>query len=97
MLSTQSRAYYHWIQGALAAGSDDDLEFAEEQMKLAIDGELRTPNDRCIATAILSKIAFLNNEPERARQILADAYAIEHKDATNEFLGQLAAELASSK
>lgn len=56
LLSAESRAYLHWVNGVIAAQNPEGLRYAEEQMRLAIDGHIRTSQDRCIATATLAYI-----------------------------------------
>src|SRR5262245_38053420 len=71
LLSAESRAYLHWITGVIAAKDSDDLPYAEEQMRLAVGGAIRTSHDRCLATATLAQVVAKNNDLERAKQILA--------------------------
>jgi len=89
LLSGQFRAYFHWIHGVLAAQDDNNFVLAEEQMRLAIDGALRTSNDRCLATAALAQIFAQSDDSERAKQLLADAEQIPHKDSTSTYLKKL--------
>lgn len=90
-LSAQSQAYLHWIKGVLAM-HDGDLDTAESQMQLAIDGKLRTSNDRCVATTVLARIAAKKNEMERAKQLLAEAEQIPHKPKAKIVLDEVKAE-----
>lgn len=97
LLSAQSRAYLHWIHGVLATQDTNNLAYAEEQMRLAIDGHLRTSNDRCLATATLAHIVAQNSDVERAKQILRDAEQIPHKDNASDYLNKLKAEFEKAK
>ena len=85
LLSEQSRAYLHWIYGALAF-SDGNFCLADVQMRNAIAGKLRTSNDRCIATATLAQIAAKNGRLDEANRLMNKAKLIPHKEETNEFL-----------
>ncbi len=97
LLSSQSRAYLYWICGVIAAQDSDNLLYAEKQMRLAIDGSLRTSNDRCLAMATLAHIVAQNDDLERARQLLADAEHIPHRDGVSEYLKQLSTEFEKAK
>lgn len=95
LLSPQSRAYWHWIQAVIAADLDKDLGRAESQMRLAVEGALRTSHDRCIATATLARIVGYRGDLDRARGLLAEAKKIPHREGAEEYLGKLAEELAT--
>ncbi len=97
LLGPEARAYFCWIQGVLSAQDDENLDHAEERMKLAIAGPLRTDNDRCVATATLAQIVFQNNEPDRAFKILDNAMQIGHKDEVNAYLEQIKSEFEAGK
>jgi hypothetical protein len=86
LLSAQSKAYYHWINGVLAAEDPDALPHAENEMRLAISGALRTSHDRCLATATLAQIVALGDDVERAMQLLADAEQIPRRDTASVYL-----------
>jgi hypothetical protein len=85
LLSSQSLAYFHWINGVLAYNGSDYTS-AETQMRCAIEGNLRTTNDRCIATATLAQIVAKNGQLNEATKILNDAMLIPHKEEVGEFL-----------
>ena len=97
LLSAESRAYLHWVSGAVAADESKDLPYAEEQMRLALSGALRTSNDRCVATAMLAQIVAKNNDLERAKQILAAAEQIPHRNNTSDYLRELRSEFEKAK
>lgn len=92
LLSGQSRAYYHWVCGVLAAQQPESLSEAEEQMQLALDGSLRTSHDRCLATATLAEIVARNHDLPRARQLLAEAQLIPHRPGAADDLQRLQVE-----
>lgn len=95
LLSAQASSYLHWIHGVIAAEGHDFVR-AEEQMQLAIDGHLRTSNDRCVAMGTLAHIVAQNNV-ERAKQILRDAERIPHKEKAAEYLNTLKSEFESAE
>jgi len=66
LLSAQSLAYLHWIRGVRATVDPTDLEIAEREMQLAVNGNLRTSNDLCVATATLAEIVALSKQPNKA-------------------------------
>lgn len=96
LLSAQSRSYLHWIHGALAA-QDRNFVLAEEQMQSAIDGHLRTPNDRCIAMGTLAHVVAQMDDVNRAKQILENAEQIPHNELAAEYLHSVKAEIEKAK
>jgi len=96
MLSAESRAYRHWTCGVLAAETSGDWVYAEEQLRLAIDGAIRTSHDRCLATATLANIVARSNDLKRARQLLAEAEQIPHRDKASAYLKELKAEFTKA-
>ncbi len=97
LLSAQSRAYFHWINAVLATQEPEKLRYAEQQIRLAIDGALRTSNDRCLATATLAHIVAQSSNLDRARQILADAEKMPHKENVSDYLNKLKAEFEKAE
>ncbi len=97
LLNAESRAYLHWIQGVLATRDPGRLGFAEEQMQLAIDGNLRTSNDRSIATATLAQIVAQTKNLERAIKLLDQAENIPHSPTAATFLAKLRSEIEAAK
>lgn len=97
LLSAQSRAYFYWISGVVAAQDPENLRYAEQQMRLAVGGALRTSNDRCIATATLAHIVAQTNDLERAEQLLADAEKLPHRENASDYLNQLRTEFEKAK
>ena len=89
LLSAQSRAYYHWIRGILAANDPADLTFAEKELLLAINGSLRTSNDRCLAMASLAEVVVQSNDFTRAYELLDSATQSSVTPTTSEYLESL--------
>jgi hypothetical protein len=79
------------------ATQDNNFVLAEEQMRLAIDGHLRTSNDRCLATATLAQIVAQSNDLERAKQILSEAEQIPHRKKVSKYLKKLKAEFKQAE
>jgi hypothetical protein len=92
LLSAESRAYLHWVNGVIAAEISGDFPHAEEQMRSAINGRLRTSNDRCIATAELARIVAKGNDVKKALQLLEQAEKIPHRNGARAYLDKLRAE-----
>jgi hypothetical protein len=86
LLSAQSKAYFHWLRGALATLEPVDVTVAERELQLAVDGKLRTSNDRCIVTAALAEIASLSKDVDRANSLLDKAFQISHNSAAAQYL-----------
>ena len=89
LLSAQSRAYFHWLRGALATLEPVDLSVAERELQLAVDGKLRTSNDRCVATAALAEIVSLTKDLDRASSLLDKAFHIPHNAGTAQHLEKI--------
>jgi hypothetical protein len=96
LLSAQSHAYLHWIRGVIAAQDTSSLLYAEEQMRLALGGAIRTSHDRCLATATLAQIVAQTHDLKRAQQILAEAEKIPHRDIASDYLNKLKAEFGKA-
>lgn len=97
LLSAESKAYYHWIQGVLAAEDASQLEWAEDELQRAISGKLRTSNDRCLALATLAQIVASRGGTTRAGQILTQAQQTPHRAATARLLEELSATLHAAR
>jgi len=65
-LSEHHRAYYSWIKGVLA-GKEKNFVAARKFLTAALDGDLRTANDRCIVACLLAEIDVQMGEPAEAR------------------------------
>lgn len=89
LLSAESRAYLHWVNGVIAAQDDDSLPYAAEQLRLALNGRIRFRNDRCIATATLAEIVARTSDMPGARQLLAEAQQIPHRETAQVYLDEL--------
>ena len=89
LLSAQSKAYFHWVNAVLAAQDSNALPYAEEEMRLAISGAIRTSHDRCLATATLAEIVAQGNDLETAMRLLAEAEQIPHRDIASKYLNDL--------
>jgi hypothetical protein len=85
-LSAQSKAYLHWLRGALATLEPADLSVAERELQQAVDGKLRTSNDRCIATAALAEVISMSKDLDRANALLDKAAEIPHNEETAQYL-----------
>lgn len=86
LLSAQSKAYFHWLRGALATIEPADLSLAERELQQAVDGKLRTSNDRCIATAALAEVVSLSKDLDRAKALLDKAAKIPHNEVAAQYL-----------
>ena len=97
LLSAQSLAYLHWIRGVLATADPVNLAIAEQEMQLAVDGRLRTSNDRCLATATLAEIVALSQDFNRANSLLDNASKIPHSTAARDYIDTLRARFREAK
>ena len=97
LLSAQSRAYYHWIRGIMAANDPADLPLAEKEIQLAIDGALRTPNDRCLAIASLAEVVAQSNDLTRANGLLDQAIQSSPNSTTSGYLESLRSRLRGAE
>lgn len=93
LLCPQSSAYYHWIKAVLEIEKSGNTDYAVEQLQIAIDGQLRTSTDRCIATALLAHIFAEGGDMQRALQTLEAAEHIPHRVYVDTYLQQIRAEL----
>jgi hypothetical protein len=66
-----------------------DLSVAERELQLAVDGKLRTSNDRCVATAALAEIVSLSRDLDRASSLLDKAFQIPHNAGTAQHLEKI--------
>ena len=96
LLGAQSRAYYHWINAVVLAQEVGSLQAAEEEMRRAVGGALRTSNDRCVATATLAQIMAIRGDRSGAMRILADAEKIAHGPAAADYLQEMKMEFAKT-
>lgn len=77
LLSPQSNAYYNWLKGVKAV-AEQRYAAAKVHLLVAINGELRTQNDRSLLHCLLAEIALQEGEAETAREHLKHAAALEH-------------------
>jgi outer membrane PBP1 activator LpoA protein len=91
-LTPQSRAYYHWLTGCIAAENDQPA-LAQRNLGLAASGRLRTENDRSIVLCQMARICLDQGEPDAARGHLAAARAIVQKDAVSQMIEEIQARL----
>lgn len=92
-LSAESQAYLHWVNGWLASQDAEELDYAVKQMRLAIEGSLRTRNDRCAAMIALAEILSMNDEKAAALDLLEQAEQIPCREKTTRCLRDLKSRL----
>ncbi|HYQ14811.1 MAG TPA: hypothetical protein VEQ58_03610, partial [Polyangiaceae bacterium] len=73
-LGAQERAYYELASGFVCASRAQN-EQAEQHLRLALQNQLRTDNDRALAEAILAQLLVARDEPTEARRVLEAARA----------------------
>lgn len=88
LLSPQSRAYYNWLKGVKEVA---DLRYAAAKVHLlvAINGELKTQNDRSLLHCLLAEIAIQEGDSDSAREHLRHAEALEHHPEVNRIIHSL--------
>lgn len=72
ILSSQMRAYYEFVHGAVAANSDRN-EQAEQHFRNALQFKLRTDNDRCVVEINLAELLAQRGALDEARELVASA------------------------
>ncbi len=87
-LSPVSRAYYHWLLG-VAEAADGRLAAARVQLLVAVGGELRSSNDRCLIHCLLAELALQMEDEAEAREHLRIARSLEHHREVGGMLGAL--------
>lgn len=92
-LSAESQAYLHWVNGWLASQNAEKLDYAVEEMRLAIEGSLRTRNDRCAAMIALVEVLLMNDEKTAALELLEQAEQIPCREKTTRCLNDLKTKL----
>ncbi|TWT90639.1 hypothetical protein Mal64_10330 [Pseudobythopirellula maris] len=93
LLSAESKAYYHWVNAVLASQDPNALAYAEDEMRLALGGSIRTSHDRCLATAMLAQMVAQGDDPESAMQLLTDAEQFRHKESASVYLQEVRARI----
>ena len=77
LLSPQSQAYFNWLKG-VSEVSRERYAAAKVHLLVAINGELRTQNDRSLLHCLLAELEIQDGDPETAREHLKHAAALEH-------------------
>lgn len=92
-LSPQSRAYHSWLKGIteVTAGR---YAAAKVHLLLAINGKLRTQNDRSLLHCLLAEIALQESEDETAREHLKHARALKHYPEVERIIHSLGQRIA---
>ena len=91
-LSGQSRAYLEWTRGMIAVGGGD-FTLARQALDRAIDGKLRTSNDRCLVLASLAGVCSELGEHRDARAHMAAARSLPRKPEAEAFLEEVLASM----
>jgi hypothetical protein len=73
-LSAQERAYFELASGFVCASRAQNAD-AERHLRLALDNQLRTDNDRALAEAVLAQLLTARDEVAEARSLLERAKA----------------------
>lgn len=71
-LGGPERAYFELASGFVCAARSQNDE-AEQHLRLALAGPLRTENDRALAEAVLAQLLVARNELPEARTVLEQA------------------------
>jgi tetratricopeptide (TPR) repeat protein len=87
-LGSQSRAYYEYMRGVLAAG-EERFDRAESHLRSALDHRLRTENDRSLVECTLAEVLALRGQKEEARVVLDRARARDHKPTLDELIERI--------
>lgn len=84
-LNAQNRAYYRWLRGLieLDRGNTDQ---AREHLLAALNGKLRTTNDRCLVACALAALALDTGDTEGAKGFLERAKKEPHRNAAEKVL-----------
>ena len=88
LLSARSLAYYLWIRGAVEA-DQGNVEEARNYLLGALNGPLRSANDRCVVACTLVEIALKSGDKAAATEFLERARSEPHNDAAEEMLQKL--------
>ncbi len=91
-LSSQQRAYFELASGIVEANHGHD-EVAAQHLRAALDHELRTENDRCIAEVALAELLAKRESLGEARALIASARKRKHNPEFDEYIAQVAASL----
>lgn len=88
LLSAESTAYYHWLKGVVDV-ADERYAAAKVHLLVAINGELRTQNDRCLLHCLLAELALQEEDNATAREHLKHASALDHHPEVNRIIQSL--------
>ena len=92
-LRPQSRAYYDWLQGVVAADAGD-LVRARSALAAAAAGPLRTSNDVSVVHSLLAELALKADDRTSAAAHLAEARRRPHRAALDPALQALEQQLS---
>jgi len=87
-LSNQHRSYYHWIKGAIHA-SRENLDEAEEHLLAAMNGSLRTSNDRSVVAACLADLSLKRGDKESTLKYLEQAKEEQHGEGAETLIRKI--------
>ncbi len=88
LLSPQSNAYYNWLKGVKET-ADGRFAAAKVHLLVAINGELKTQNDRSLLHCLLAEIAIQEEEGDTAREHIKHATALEHHPEVDRIIQSL--------
>jgi hypothetical protein len=71
-LGAQERAYFELASGFVCASRAQNQQ-AEQHLRVSLQNELRTQNDRALAEAILAQLLIARDELTEARSVLSQA------------------------
>jgi hypothetical protein len=92
-LSARDRAYFELASG-LSAASRAENQNAEQHLRLALENDLRTDNDRALAEAVLSQLLVARDARDEARGIIDRAVIRACRPAIAQRIKKLHEELA---
>ncbi|MCW8917542.1 MAG: hypothetical protein OQL08_01820 [Gammaproteobacteria bacterium] len=93
LLSPQSLAYYNWLKGVKEI-AEQRYAAAKVHLLVAINGELKTQNDRCLLHCLLAEIALQEEEGDLAREHIKHATTLEHRPEVNRIIQSLTQRLS---
>jgi hypothetical protein len=88
LLADRLRPYYHWVRGGIAA-HDGDLETARDEYTTALALRPRVESDRSVLSALLAELAVMRGDRPAAREHLAAARGLDHREDLDPFLEDL--------
>lgn len=91
-LGSQERAYFELASGFVCVSRGQNGP-AERHLRVALDNELRTQNDRALAEAILAQLLIARDELTEARSVLDQAAARPARPAIAQRIQALRSEL----